>query len=85
MLHLRACVCTLLIVYPLFLLAGVMVYRWVIKQPLSPKLHPMQVKLLKPLRFLIFVVLMPLAITMALGVAGALDPLFFWIRDHFYS
>lgn len=77
-----ACILTLMIFYPLTLGAGVWFFMRL--QRINP--HPVPEKdprynLVKPLRFMIFVVLLPLAFTLSLAVLGLLDPLFYLIRD----
>jgi hypothetical protein len=80
--HIRPCILTLMIVYPLFLAAGVWFYRHLQKtapRPL-PDSDPRS-KFIKPWRITVFVVLVPLATTLSLAVLGWLDPLFYKIAS----
>lgn len=73
----RACVITLLIVYALCLAAGVAFYRYMQKtkpQPCPP--GDIRNQYVKQWRFVVHVILLPLAVTLSLGVMGVLDPFF---------
>ncbi len=80
MYELRPCITTLLIVYPSFLLAGAWFFCHVVKK--HPHKDPVRNKLLTPLRFALFVVLIPIAAVLALAVLGWLDPLYFIVRQY---
>jgi hypothetical protein len=78
---LRSCVLTLLIVYPAFVLAGYRFYRHMQKtrpDPLPP--GDPRARLVKPLRFLLYVALLPLGLTLSLAILGWLDPLYHLVR-----
>ncbi len=72
---LRACVITLLIVYPAFLAAGVWFFRYIVKN--KPHADAKRNKLLTVLRFFLFVVLVPAGAVLSIAVLGWLDPLFY--------
>jgi hypothetical protein len=78
---LRSCILTLLIVWPVLEALGIWFYRHMQKtkpNPL-PESDP-RAKYVKQFRFLLYVVLMPLGVTLALALVGALDPLFHLIK-----
>ena len=84
--HLRSCVITLLVVYPVFLTAGFLFYRYLQKtkpSPLPPG-HP-RARFVKPWRFVMFVILLPLAAMLSFAVFGWLDPLFHAIQHWRFS
>lgn len=79
---LSACIITLLVVYPLFLAAGVWFFRYIQKTRPNPLCaNDVRTRFVKPWRFVMFVVLLPLALTGALAVLGWLDPLFYLVAS----
>ena len=79
---LSACIITLLIVYPLFLAAGMWFFRYIQKTKPNPlRANDMRTRFVKPWRFVMFVVLLPLALTGALAALGWLDPLFYLVAS----
>ena len=77
-LGLRPCIITLIIVYPAFLLAGILFFRAIVKN--SPHKDHNRNKLLTKLRFLLYIVLLPVGAVAAIAILGWLDPLFFLVR-----
>jgi len=71
---LRSCIVTLMVVYPVVEAAGVGFFLWVAKT--RPHKNAARNRRLTVLRFLLYVVLMPVGVTIAMGVLGWLDPLF---------
>jgi hypothetical protein len=81
---LPACIVTILVVYPAFLLGGIALYRYA--QKTKPRPFPEgnpRNKFVRPWRIAVHVVLLPLGAVLALAALGMLDPLFFLIRDKF--
>lgn len=76
---LRPCIITLLIVYPFFLAAGVYFFRHITRARPHPDAG--RNAQLKALRFMLYVVLMPVGSLLALAVLGVLDPLYHVIRS----
>jgi hypothetical protein len=79
--NLRSCILTLLIVWPVLEALGVWFYQYIQKtrpQPL-PENDPRS-KYVKHFRFLLYVVLMPFGVTLALALIGALDPIYHLVR-----
>ena len=76
--QLRPCVITLLLVYPVFLIAGLLFFQHLIRN--HPHKDAGRNKLLTPLRFALFVLLIPVATVLALATLGWLDPLYFMVR-----
>lgn len=81
MLLLRPCIITLLIVYPVFLAAGVWLFRYMVRT--RPHRDVRRNKSFTILRFLIYVVLSPLGCVLALAILGWLDPLYHLVRRVF--
>ncbi len=75
---LSSCIITLIIVYPVFLIAGILFFQKIIKS--SPHKDYKRNRQLTILRFLLYVVLLPIGTVSALAVLGWLDPLFFLVR-----
>jgi len=81
-----ACILTLLLVYPVFLGAGIWFYRYMQKtrpQPMPPG-DPRN-KLVRLWRLAVHVVLLPLGATGSLAVLGWLDSLFYFISAVAYG
>ena len=78
-LGLRPCIATLVIVYPVFLVAGVFLFRAMVRK--YPHKDQKRNRHLTVLRFLLYIVLMPLGVVLAIGILGWLDPLFFLVRS----
>lgn len=79
--HLRSCIVTILIVWPLLEAAGYWFYRHMQKtQPNPLTAEDPRAPHVKKFRFVVFVVLMPLGVTLSLAILGALDPLFHLIQ-----
>lgn len=79
--HLRSCIITILIVWPVLEAAGYWFYRHMQKTQPSPlPAGDPRAPHVGKFRFLIFVVLMPLVVTLSLAILGALDPLFHLIQ-----
>ncbi len=79
--YLRSCIITLLVVYPVFLATGIVFYRHIQKtrpNPLPPS-NP-RARFVRPWRFAMYIVLLPLAVTLSLAALGWLDPLFHLIQ-----
>ncbi len=78
-LELRPCVLTLLLVYPVFLVPGILFFRSIVRnKPLADARRNRQLTII---RFFIFVVLAPLGAMLAVAVLGWLDPVYFYVRD----
>lgn len=75
---LRPCLITLIIVYPIFLMAGIAFFRHVVKN--KPHADPARNRSLAALRFMLFVVLLPLGALLSMAVLGWLDPLFHLVQ-----
>ena len=76
----RPCIETILIVYPFFVMAGMSFFRAVTKK--SPHKDAKRNRALIALRFMLYVILLPLGAVLSLAVMGFLDPLFFLIKNH---
>jgi hypothetical protein len=79
---LKSCTLTLLIVYPVFLAAGVWFYRYM--QKTKPQPFPAGDKrnnLVRIWRFSLYILLLPLGVTLALAILGSFDPLFHFIAN----
>jgi hypothetical protein len=75
---LRSCILTLLVVYPVMEAAGVAWFMRMVRK--HPHKDPAGNRRVTVLRFLLYVVLLPLGVTIAMAILGWLDPLFFMIR-----
>lgn len=75
---LRPCVLTLLIVYPPFLAAGYFFFRHVVRR--HPHPNAARDKQLRLLRFMMFVICVPLGAVLSMAVLGWLDPLYNIVR-----
>jgi hypothetical protein len=74
---LKSCILTLFIVYPVFGALGYWFHRYIQRtrpNPLPP--GDPRIKILRHLRFALYVILLPLGATLSLAILGALDPLF---------
>lgn len=79
-----ACILTLLVFYPITIAAGYGFYRYIQKSKPNPiaQTDP-RYRFIRPWRFVMFVVLLPLALTGSLAVLGILDPLFYLIASFY--
>lgn len=79
---LSACIVTLLVVYPVFVIAGYAFYRYVQrKSPVPYREGDPRNRIIRPMRFAMHVLILPLGATLSLAILGLLDPLFFLIRS----
>lgn len=79
---LPACIVTLFVIYPVLAIAGYAFYRFAQRRHPAPyREGDVRNRLIRPLRFTMYVVLLPLGATLSLAILGLLDPVFFLIRD----
>ncbi len=78
----KSCIVTLMIAYPVFLAFGIWFYRYTQKiKPLPFPADDRRNRTVGPLRFTLYVVLLPVEVTIALAILGWLDPLFHFIKN----